>query len=306
MTLIDIIFQSGEFINPDNNWWQDLLNTILGAAIGSGATIGAVYITFKKDRNKEENKKVQFQIEKIKYFKSLIKNTTSDLKAQIGFIKDLADAINKDPFDLPLLEVRTFNDLDRLVHKVNQEEYYHAYLGQFGSSDDLIEEFRKIYSLIDFFDASVQMVKEMFKSAQGFDSDRKMKYLEQFESTLDNIVANILINKNLAQHTEMIRFMDAVVVKYHQGLTERSDIKYAQENFVNALKTGIINYGKTIPEINSLLMNLKNLTILYSNIQVQNKYMSEQLLAQYKYLNEHFTQFESQTKRLLAHGLTNV
>ena len=32
--MFDIIFQSGEFSNEGSSWWLDLLNTILGAAIG--------------------------------------------------------------------------------------------------------------------------------------------------------------------------------------------------------------------------------------------------------------------------------
>ena len=39
--LLDIVFQSGEFINPDNSWVTDLLVTIVGAAIGAG--VGAFW-----------------------------------------------------------------------------------------------------------------------------------------------------------------------------------------------------------------------------------------------------------------------
>lgn len=71
-----------------SNWWLDLVNTVIGASIGSGVTIWAVYKTFKNERKKDENKNEQFQKEKLKYFKSLILTIEKALSEQIKFFKD--------------------------------------------------------------------------------------------------------------------------------------------------------------------------------------------------------------------------
>jgi hypothetical protein len=297
LTVLDIFFQSGEFIIPDNSWWQELLNTMLGAGIGSGVTIWALYRTFRQDKIKDEKNRIEIQIEKIKYFKSLISNTISDLKAQTGFVKTHSETVTKDPLNLPLLEIRTFNDLERLVHKINQEEYYHAYLGQFNSRNESIEEFRKIYALLDFFHASIRTVQDMFKSAQSYDYARKIKYKEQFESMTDFVATRILIGSALVNYVELYKFIDDAVVKFHPAHTDKTNIKTAYD-FVELLKSGVVKYGQQIPEINNLLIQLKNLTISYSDIMNQNKFMAEEFIDQHKYLKENLEKFETLTKRL--------
>lgn len=298
--LLDIVFQSGEFVNPDNSWWQELINTILGAAIGSGVTIWALYRTFRQDKRKDESKRIELQIEKIKYFRSLVSNTISNLKAQTEFVKNLAEEVQENSLELPLLEIRTFNDLERLVHKVNQEEYYHSYLGQFGATNDIIEEFRKIYSLLDFFDASIHSIKEMYKNSQAYDYERKIKYKELFESMTDYIAVNILTGSALINHPVLSKYINDAIVQFHEGHTDKSDIKYAHDNLVVTLKKPeVIGYGREIPQINELLMQLKNVTVLYGDIQNQNTFMASGFMDQYKHLKENLDKFEVLAKRLM-------
>ena len=64
---LDIVIQLGKFYNEDtNNWWLDLLNTVIGVFIGSGVTIWALYRTFTQDKQTVENKKIEFQKEKLR------------------------------------------------------------------------------------------------------------------------------------------------------------------------------------------------------------------------------------------------
>ena len=99
MHLLDMTFQFGGFYptGEDSNWWLDLLNTIIGAAIGSGATIWALYRTFKQDKKKEEEKRVQFQKEKLKYLQSLFRTINIDLRLQIQHFKEYSEKIKSNP-----------------------------------------------------------------------------------------------------------------------------------------------------------------------------------------------------------------
>lgn len=107
--LLDIVFQSGEFINPDNSWITDLVIAIVGAAIGAGATIMALYYTFQHDKRKEEERRFQYQIQKVRYFQSLIKNVQKSLNSQVDGLKVFVDSIKKNP-----LEIRSSRDYRRV------------------------------------------------------------------------------------------------------------------------------------------------------------------------------------------------
>lgn len=137
--LCDLVSQkTAELPKQESNWWPDLLNAIIGSLIGLGVTVWALYRTFRKDKEKDEQKRIQFQREKIKYFQVLVASTITALKLQVEAFKKMSDDINKNPLFLPLLGLHTFNDLERAVHKINQEDYYLSYIGQFGSSKEII------------------------------------------------------------------------------------------------------------------------------------------------------------------------
>ena len=82
-------------LDIDNRWWLDLLNTIVGAAIGSGATIWTLYRTFRNDKQKDESNRIQFQKEKLKYLQSLIRSIEKGLPLQIEHFKAYAAKIKK-------------------------------------------------------------------------------------------------------------------------------------------------------------------------------------------------------------------
>lgn len=174
--LAEVIIHSIETgSQPISDWGWDLLNAVLGAAIGSGVTIWSVYLTFRKDRKKERKDKEQFQIEKVRYFQSLVKSVLIKLKPQIEYYQDIYKKIIQNPLVLPSLDLEQLNDLERLVHKVNQEDYYHAYLGQFGVSEESIKEFRRIYMALDFFESETNLIIEIYRRATDLDHERKVK-----------------------------------------------------------------------------------------------------------------------------------
>lgn len=297
ITLLDIVFQSGEFINPDNSWVTDLLVTIVGAAIGAGATIIALYFTFKHDKRKEEERRIQFQIEKVRYFQSLIKNVQKGLVSQIDNLKVFADTVKANPLEIPLLTQNPQNDIQRVVHKLNQEEYFHAYLGQLNDSPESIEEFRKLYAMLDFFDASINNITDSLKNSVQFDYERKLKVKKLVEDAMDD-AASFLVNPSFVQQVDMLKFINQIIEDAHKNKTDTSDIKYFHDNFVHPLKVGLINYGRTFPEILTLLRQLKNATYIYTEIQMQNNFVADNFQVQHDYLKKQLDEFTKVSKRL--------
>lgn len=299
-SVFDIVFQSGEFINPEKSWLTDLFVTTIGAAIGAGATITALYFTFKHDKKKEEKRRIQFQIEKLRYFQILIKNIVKVLTIQIDCLKTFSETINANPLEIPLLNQNPQNDIVRVLTKINQEDYFHAYIGQLNDSPESIEEFRKLFALIDYFDASINNITDSLKNTVQFDHERKIKLKKIVEDTMDE-AAYFLANPTNAEHVMLLEFFNETLENVYKNQTNSSDIKYFHENLVKPLKFGLIKSGVTSPEILALLKQLKNATHLYNEIQTQNIYVAADFQAQYDNLKTQLIEFTAVTTRLIEY-----
>lgn len=297
--ILDIIIQSGEFVNQnDSSFWSDLFNTAIGSAIGSAATIGAVYLTFRKDRKKESDKKVQFEVEKIKYFQALVKNTITKLSPQISAIEKLHLAIDANPLYIPIMETQTLYELDRLVHKINQEEYYHSYLSLFGNTNEAIEEFRKIYIALDYFEANLRLIKQSIEKSIDFDYTRKKSLVGIGNKAMD-MAAQMLVNKDIAHEKKLLEFINHVIIQYYKDQTEGTDLKYLQDKFVDTIKPELIKSGRHIAEVNNLVIELKSCTHLYNEIQMQNKELANDCKDWQQSLTLALKEFETASTRLI-------
>lgn len=303
MTLLQIVFQTGDFYNEDtSSFWSDLLNTTLGAMIGTGATIGAVYLTFKKDRTKEDNKKTEFQIEKIKYFQSLVRNTIKKLKPQIEALNSSHTEINSNPLYIKPLAIQTLYELERLVHKINQEEYYHSYLAQLGASNETIEEFRKIYALLDFFEANIKLIEESFKKSIDFDYKRKLEFKNKAELSMD-MAAQMLINPAIKSHVALWNFVNKTILDYYAKAPVNPDIQYLQDNFIDPMKPDLLPFAMAVPEANNLIVELKKATFIYSDIKLQNLELAKDLKMWYNSSLAALGKLETECARLMAYKI---
>jgi hypothetical protein len=171
---LDIVFQSGEFNNPDNSFCYDVLIGFISACFGFVSAYFALRITFNNDRKKEDKKHEKLQKEKILYFKALVINVIKTIKAQIAHIVAFSDTLKNNPLEMPLLTEMTENDVERLVNRINQEEYFHSYIGIFTINSNVFEEFRNLYANLDFFDKSIKLLHESNKKAHEDDLERKL------------------------------------------------------------------------------------------------------------------------------------
>lgn len=300
MTLLfDIVFQSGDFYNQDSNWYVDLLNTIIGAGIGSGVTVWALYRTFRQDKRNDETKRIQFQKEKIKYLQSLVRSILKNLKLQIGYYKTFADKIKENPFDLPLLQQVTLNELERVVHQLNQEDYYHSYLGEFGDKQEIVDEFRNIISMLNYFDGNINMNKGSLQKSFDFDYERKVKLKDLVEKSMDDTAGFLINNEILDMQHDFWNFLNQTMIDFHEKKVEQSDLKFYHDNFVEVIKKGLLDFAKTIPQAHYLIVQMKNATFIYSDIQLQNLNVADDFEKTHNEMNEFYNKFEPLTKRLM-------
>jgi len=297
-----VIHLKDVFTSVARNWWMDLANTALGAAIGSAATIGAVYLTFRKDRKKDDAKKEQFQIEKIKYLQSLVRITITKLKTQVGSFEELHTQITANPLNITILTTQTFYELERLVHKINQEEYYHAYLSQFNDSNESITEFRKLYVLLDYFEGNLKLINGSVEKAIIYDYERKVEFKDSVEKAQD-MVTSMLINPSLAENKDLIAFIDATLTEYFGEMKDPSDLEVLYTGFIHKTKEGLMKLGKGIPEVHNALMELKKSTHIYTDIKSQNSDVAKDFKDWHKAMDDNLKILETISARLLVYKI---
>lgn len=294
-----ILLQSANLNLPsDSNWWLDLLNAVIGAGIGSGVTVWALYKTFKNDKQKEENKRIQIQEEKLKYLQSLVRSIEKGLALQIGHFKTFAETIKENPIVLPLLTYIPLNELDRIVHKINQEDYYHSYLGEYGDNQNIIDEFRDIISTLNYFDGNLTLIKDSLQNSFDFDHERKISLKNSIEKSMDEAAALLINNDILVDENEFWSFINETMIEFHNKKSENADLEFYHENFVEILKSGLLHFAPTIPLAHHLIIQLKNATFLYTSIQLHNIDLAKDFDNWHQVMAEHYKTFLIRIKRL--------
>jgi hypothetical protein len=300
MTLLfDIVFQSGDFYNQDQGWLSDFLNTIIGTVIGSAVTVLTLYLTFRYDKIKDEKKQIQFQKEKIKYLQSLVRSILIDLKSQIGYYKSYGEEIANNPVNLPLLKLVSLIELERVVHKINQEDYYHAYLGEFGDNQEIVDEFRSIISNLNYFDEGIKMDKTSLEESMKFDYQRKIKLKSILEKLKDDI-SSVLINRDIKQHEfQFWEFLNKSMNDFDTKRSEQSDVKFWHENFIQIIKPRLPEFADRISKAQELLFQMKDATYIYTEIQTLNKLVAAEFIKSHTEKLKVYNKLESQTKQLM-------
>jgi hypothetical protein len=299
MLLLDIVFQSGEFISPQSNFWSDIIKAVIPLIISSAVTLAAVYITFNKNKKREEVKKGQFQTDKNIYFKTLIKNALGYLKPQIILLKTWAQGIINDPTIMPPMKIRISNDLERLVNRINQEEHYYAYLECFKNIDaDIVtEEFRKIYACLDYFNASMSLMKSAYEDASNHDHELRMDFSKRAEKLINAIDA-IIINQN--QSVPLKTFLSPIVTEFKQGFKDSADLKFVHEKFIKPfLGQGFLKFARVDSALNTLFIEIRSADTLYERISVENKSQAKEFIEMHQALEGNIIEFELAAKRII-------
>jgi len=275
------------------------LNTIIGAGIGSGVTIWALYRTFRQDKKTETKNKIEFQKEKLRYFQSLIRSINKDIKAQTDYFKTFSDTVKTNPLELPLLGYAPLNDLTQAVHKIDQEDYYHSYLAGFGSEQDKIEEFREIYSFLNFFDGNITLIKNSLQKSFDLDHKRKIDLKELLEKTMDEASGALVKARLNPNQSAFVTFLNDKIVEFHTNKPDETDLTYYIDNFVNKLKTKeLVDFALNIPEAHSLILKLKACSQNYGIIKLQNLHLAGTFDKRHELFTQEYNKFQSKISRI--------
>lgn len=296
-----IILDSAFSSAIESGWLHDLLNTIIGAAIGSGVTIWALYRTFKYDQKKEEQDKVQFQKEKVRYFQSIIAAINTDLEEQILHYKSYAESIKQDPIDLPFLTKIPLNEVDRIVNKINHENYYHAYLDEFGDDSATINEFRAIISTINYFDGNLEVIKTSLDKSINFNNERHITLKSMIDMAIDDAAELINNQQIFSNYKPLWNFINEHMIGFQTKKVENYSLQFYFENFLEPMKQELVKYAKDIPEVHRYITQLKKAITLYHIVQLHNLNVAKEFEHWHETMLEEHQKLKAHTKRLLAY-----
>ena len=142
-----------------SNLTVELLGSLAGFLLGILIAIGAYFL-----------QRCYEQKELLGYFQSLLNNVIIGLDKDIVSIDAFTNKIGLTPHILPLLVQRPNYDIKRICERISQETYYIAYLAKGGSKD----EFRKLFSHLDFYNEVIVRIEDQVDKALGFDHNRKV------------------------------------------------------------------------------------------------------------------------------------
>ncbi len=245
------------------------LPEMLGALIGAYAAIWIFFSQTKKEKKKERDREEKELNEKNSYLGSLLQSSINLAKKQNSGIKEFYEEIDSNPLDIPLVAIHPKQDLERLSKVIDNEDYYHAFLNKHGSNLENIKLYRRIAGAVDYLNSQINQMFEVQDKGQKFDHERKIKYKELFDRARDYSAE---LGKQYQQSNPPLhKFIGDVLLKYYNGLNNSFDLKYHQDNLVTPLKEGYVKHFINIPEVRQITNDLKNATLIYSEIITQNE-----------------------------------
>ena len=297
---LNIVFQSGSFYN-ESSFLSDFFINVIGALIGTLTAVAIFYFTIVHDRNKERKKEKKQIDNKLHYFASIVNSISEVTERQSGHIRIFIEAQRADTLNIPLLTMLPTNDLKRFSEMQNHEDYYHAYLTQFGYTTNVVESYRKYYSIIDYLKAAMEQVQDVLNKSMQFDYERKLQYRNIVEKAMDTVV-DIFNKAQQANSVEgFAEFLNNILLRLYENDFNHSDLNEFQERFVDPIKIGIIQNYRSIDIAMQLAAEMKKATYIYSQIKISN----EKIAADFEQI--HGT-YSTTCVRLqeLCHTLNNV
>ena len=185
--LFQIYFQSGDFYNEPGSFWTDLFISIVGAALGAFLGICGAWKLYlvQVNRDREDN---------LKYNASLIRSVVGKIGRQAENCTTYAKENFGNSTDVPLLHFQLFEDLVRLVERVDQQKFFPAFLHRFKRNADTFKTFKEIYTNLDFCLESIAQIKDYLEKEQQSLVSKKKEYVKLLDDA-EEMMAILSIRK---------------------------------------------------------------------------------------------------------------
>lgn len=266
---MEIIFQFGEFFMDSDS---SLLESLLGAFIGTGTALGIFLLEYWRQKKNEREKRESDLKDFLFYFKELYKGILKTLEKQIPAYEKNAHNFKNEPFKFHLLEQSINQDLERVSEKLDLERLFHAYILVNGNTNEVKKEYKNLISILDH----TFLVHGQAWDSQRIHHEKLAAKLRQYkelveESTLNN--ASLILNKIVVDNPDIYHdlplysVINTVIQNYYADQNEPPSIEYMQSTFVEPLRDALFPNFRHLNEAIYLVDNCRKATWLYYEIK---------------------------------------
>ncbi|MDE1191432.1 MAG: hypothetical protein PW786_04745 [Arachidicoccus sp.] len=263
--------------NESNDCYYFAKDFILPIGIAILAAWMAYYIFVeetKRDREKEEKKKLEERSNKLLYFSTIIKKCIELSIQQKKNIENYIKRVDENSVEFHMMNFVPLNDLKRICTKMNLEEYLQAYIDKIpDSGKKSVEEFNKIISSLDFLYEFFKKIPKQMEKSQLHDYNRKLSFTDYYNKSW-NLTGEIMLQIQKEDGNLFNKFQRILGVLKEKMPKDNYDLEFHYQYFLAPLNELCADYfiHTTSPEqkIIELTILTRDGMEVYEQIKSQN------------------------------------
>jgi hypothetical protein len=224
--------------------FYDLGITFISAFLGLLAALLVNRLLDKKNLKKELKNKEQKYLSHLKYLSELLDSILKNYPKQAENYKKLSIAVNENPLEAQMPELRATYDLARLKD-MDSYELRDAYFHFFTVTQESIEKYRKIFANIDFLLLYFDDLLKQNENHRNFTHKDQLfvrDCVEEISNRLGirekNIQKNNPENIQTIEEYQYLHKFSAIFIVLSQNVT---DFKTWKENYLRPLHDSILH-----------------------------------------------------------------
>lgn len=251
--------------------WEDLIVTTIGTLLGFGTAI-LLYLREVADTKKSEHiAQLQRHVEHVRWFSGILEQVVRYANQQAEQLDLFVKRIKQEPSEIHKLAMVVSRSTDRMM-SANNEATYHAYNTVFAYQPNLKNEYLNFIAVTDFAAVVTAKVKKDYANYLKGNYRRQLELKKTLEDG-----ANMLSSMKLSMDkgganghlcgSELHISLNALLVDYSIRLIPLGcPMREIVETFIQPLKVLLLAHRHQ-PGTNELLAQLKNATILFTDIK---------------------------------------
>jgi hypothetical protein len=265
------------------NWVTPIIN-LIGSFLGAGVALIIYYKQVQKEKRKENEQELGFQKDTLNYFTHVLKNIITITEKQAKECEALIPKIAQNPVEYQLLRIAEGSEFYRVVSVLSQEKVYRAYLTAFNKSNQAVDDFRVIYSFLDFGKTTYDDMKKFIETVSKTYQSTGRKYIEAGNDFIDEVASQenkIKISNHEYEKDPYHNFLNqALSVFYDQVKNENNGQKtigFVQARFVEPVKAKLVHEFRNELSSELLINKAKSTTYIYAELLDISRHYSEGL-----------------------------
>ena len=220
---------------------RDFLKNTLAALGGALSALLIYYLLTRLDKKKVSRLASEKDGRRMRYLGGLVQASQGQSQLFLENLNRLIGEMKTGPLYFPSLAPNSQQHLERLSTLLNNEDYFEAYIDQFGQEN--MGAYHEMTSSVDFFIAQDKDLRQLLAAAQDEDLKRKSVYLSMVYDLLKrgSEVLQLVSITGTEGHQEIKSIYDT----YHSQFESYEDLAYHQNLFIKPmLEKVFVHVGK--------------------------------------------------------------